>query len=54
MSKYEHQTLYIARHYDQMMQVVESIDTNILYSVAPGSRLHEIINNPVSEGMNEG
>ena len=54
MSKYEQQTLDTARHYDLMMQEVESIDPNILYSVVPGSRLHEIINNPVTEGIDEG
>ncbi len=54
MSKYEQQNLDTARHYDQMMQEVESIDPNILYSVVPGSRLHEIISNPVTEGIDEG
>ncbi|MES9993664.1 MAG: hypothetical protein ABW098_17075 [Candidatus Thiodiazotropha sp.] len=29
-------------------------DTNLLHSVVPGSRLYEIINNPLNEGIDEG
>ena len=54
MSKYEQQNLDTARHYDQMMKEIESIDLNILYSVVPGSRLHDIINNPVAKGVEKG
>lgn len=54
MSKYEQQTLDTTRHYEQMMQEVESIDPNILFSLVPGSRLYEIINNPVTEDIDEG
>ena len=54
MSKYQQQTLDTDRHYEQMMHEVESIDPNILFSLVPGSRLHEIINNPVTEDTDEG
>ncbi len=40
--------------YDRLMQEVEKTDANILSSVVPGSRLHDIINNPVTEGIDEG
>jgi hypothetical protein len=36
------------------MQEIEKQDPNILSSVVSGSRLHEIIHNPITEGIDEG
>jgi hypothetical protein len=38
---------------DEMIREIEE-NGEVLYSVVPGSRLHEIINNPVDEGVDEG
>jgi hypothetical protein len=54
MSTYERQNLQTARGYDEQIREIEKLDPNILYSVVPGSRLHEIIHNPVTEGIDEG
>ncbi|MET0005370.1 MAG: hypothetical protein ABW087_17305 [Candidatus Thiodiazotropha sp.] len=54
ISGYEKQILETERRYDQLMQQIEKEDPNVLHSVVPGSRLHEIIHNPVTEGIDEG
>jgi len=54
MSGYERQILETERRYDQLMSEIERQDPNVLHSVVPGSRLHEIIHNPVTEGIDEG
>jgi hypothetical protein len=54
MTAYEKQILETERHYDQMMQEIEQFDPNVMYSVVPGSTLHARINNPVTEGIDEG
>ena len=38
---------------DEMIREIEE-NFEVLYSDVPGSRLHEIINNPVDEGIDEG
>ena len=38
---------------DEMIQEIED-NYEVLSSVVPGSRLHELINNPVDEGIDEG
>jgi len=38
---------------DEMIREIEE-NYEVLDSVVPGSRLHEIINNPVDEGIDEG
>jgi hypothetical protein len=38
---------------DDMIREIEE-NYEVLYSDVPGSRLHEIINNPVDEGIDEG
>jgi hypothetical protein len=38
---------------DDMIREIEE-KYEVLYSYDPGSRLHEIINNPVDEGIDEG
>lgn len=54
MTAYEKQIHETELHYNQMMQQIEDIDPNILYSVVPGSKLHPHINNPLTEGIDEG
>ncbi|MDJ0806998.1 MAG: hypothetical protein QNJ78_09215 [Gammaproteobacteria bacterium] len=54
MSRYEYQILETERRYDALIKEVEATDPNVLSSVVPGSRLHEIIHNPVTEGIDEG
>ncbi len=53
MSRYEQQKLDTEHFYDQMMHEIEQVDPSFLYSVVPGSRLHEIIHNPATEGIDE-
>ncbi len=54
MSGYERQILETERRYDQLIREIERQDPNVLHSVVPGSRLHQIIHNPVTEGIDEG
>lgn len=54
MSAYERQILETERRFDQLMREIERQDPNVLHSVVPGSRLHQIIHNPVTEGIYEG
>ena len=54
MSRYEEQVLNTGRRYDELMREIEQRDPDILHSLVPGSRLHEIIHNPVTEGIDEG
>ncbi len=53
MSSNEQLNQSAAQHYDRMMQEIEQVDPNAWYSLVPGSRLHEYINNPVTEGFDE-
>ena len=54
MSRYERDNLETARSSDRMMSDIEQSDPNVLSSVVPGSRLHEVIHNPITEGIDEG
>ena len=54
MSAYELQMQETTRRYESMMREIEQNDPDILSSVVPGSRLHEKIHNPVTEGIDEG
>ena len=54
MSNYELQILETERRYDVLMSEIEREDPDVLSSVVPGSRLHSIIHNPVTEGIDEG
>lgn len=54
MSGYEKQNLETARRQDRMIREIEKRDPDVLSSVVPGSRLHSIIHNPVTEGIDEG
>ncbi len=54
MSRYEQQVLDTGRRYDEQIRRIEQQDPNVLCSLVPGSRLHQIIDNPVTEGIDEG
>ena len=40
--------------YDQAIHAAEQEAIEVLHSVVPESRLHEIINNPYDSGIDEG
>lgn len=54
MSRYELDNLETARNSDKIMKEIEQSDPHVLCSVVPGSRLHEVIHNPITEGIDEG
>lgn len=54
MSNYEIQIRKTGQFYDEAIRAAESEGIEILSSVVPESRLHEIINNPVDSGIDEG
>jgi hypothetical protein len=54
MSQYEMQILETTRMYDNAIRAAEQENIEILSSVMPGSRLHEVIHNPVDSGIDEG
>jgi len=54
MTRYEQDNLETARRCDNMIREIEQADPNVLSSVVPESRLHSIIHNPVTEGIDEG
>lgn len=54
MTAYEQQILNTAKFYDQAIFDAEQKGLEILTSVVPGSRLHEVINNTVDSGIDEG
>jgi hypothetical protein len=54
MSNYELQIRKTEQLYDAAIRDAEREGIEILTSVVPGSRLHEVINNPVDSGIDEG
>ena len=54
MSKYEEQILATEQFYDRAIMAAELEGIEILSSVVAGSRLHEVINNPIDSGIDEG
>ena len=54
MSNYELQIRKTGQYYDEAIRVAESENIEILHSFVPESRLHEIINNPIDSGIDEG
>ena len=46
--------LSTGKFYDEAMRSAEQEDVEILSSVVPGSRLHEVIHNPIDSGIDEG
>ena len=53
MSKYEQQILVSANFYDRAIKAVEAEGIEILSSEVPGSRLQELIINPIDSGIDE-
>ena len=53
MSKHEQQILVTAKFYDRAIKAMEAEGIEILSSVVPGSRLHELINNPLDSASDE-
>ena len=54
MSNYEKQIHATEQFYDRAIMAAEAEDIEVLSSVVPGSHLHEVINNPVDSGIDEG
>jgi hypothetical protein len=54
MTDYELQIQATGKFYDDAIRAAEQEDVEILSSVVPGSRLHEIIHNPIDSGIDEG
>ena len=54
MSNYEIQMRKTGQFYDKAIRDAEREDIEILSSLVPESRLHQIINNPVDSGIDEG
>ena len=54
MSNYEKQILATEEFYDRAIMAAELEGIEILSSVVPGSRLHEVIHNPIDSGIDEG
>jgi hypothetical protein len=54
MSNYEMQILKTGKIYDEAIRAAEREGIEVLTSVVPGSNLHEIINNPIDSGIDEG
>lgn len=54
MSNYELQIRATAQYYDDAIHAAEQENIEILSSVVSGSRLHEVIHNPVDSGIDEG
>ena len=54
MSNYELQIRATSQTYDAAIHAAEKEDIEVLCSVVPGSRLHEVIDNPIDSGIDEG
>jgi hypothetical protein len=54
MSNYELQIRQTGQYYDEAIRAAEREGIEILNSWVPESRLHEIINNPIDSGIDEG
>lgn len=54
MTAYERQILQTGAFYDAQIELAESEDIEVLNSLVEDSRLHEVLNNPVDEGIDEG
>ena len=54
MNSYENLCTTLATNMDRRIDEIEKSGAEVLNSVVAQSRLHEIINNPVTEGIDEG
>ena len=53
MSDYELHIQATGKFYDEAIRAAEQEDIEILSSVVPCSRLHEIIHNPIDSGIDQ-
>lgn len=54
MTAFERQLMETENFYDMQMALAEDEDIEVLSSVVSDSRLHEILHNPYTEGIDEG
>ena len=54
MSNYELQIRATEQYYDDAIRAAEQENIEILSSVVAGSRLHQVIHNPIVRGIVEG
>lgn len=54
MTNYEQQMINTGTFYDEAMRAIESKTNEIFRSFVTEDNLHQIINNPVTEGIDEG
>ena len=54
MSNYEKHIRATEQYYDEAIRAAEQESIEVLSSVVPGSRLHQIIHNPIDSGIDEG
>jgi hypothetical protein len=54
MTAFERQVLETEQFYDAQIALAETEDCEVLHSVVAGSRLHEVLHNPIDEGIDEG
>jgi archaellum component FlaF (FlaF/FlaG flagellin family) len=54
MSNYELQIQATGQYYNDAIHAAEQENIEILSSVVSGSRLHEVIHNPIDSGIDEG
>ena len=54
MSNYQMQVRATEQYYDEAIRAAEQENIEVLSSVVSGSRLHQIIHNPIDSGIDEG
>lgn len=54
MTNFERQVSQTEQFYDAQIALAEAEGYEVLHSVVEGSRLHEILHNPIDEGIAEG
>ena len=54
MSNYQLQIRATEQYYDEAIRAAEQENIEVLSSVMSGSRLHQIIHNPIDSGIDEG
>lgn len=54
MTNFEKQILQTGQFYDAQIALAEAEGYEVLHSVVEGSRLHEVLHNPIDEGIAEG
>ena len=54
MTAFERQVFETEQFYDAQIALAEAEGYEVLHSVVEGSRLHEVLHNPIDEGIDEG